>query len=146
MLLLLTWQTGAPKPDCVAGWPYFPLLGLACTHARNGVKFFFLISNLKPAFLTSSSYLQNCRVDTHPEAAELKTHRVRTYQVVKILPNCPIDEVRMTNVLVIDNVTEADNGTYRCTGSMIIPTPWPVLRTSSMFVDINPGTYVELNT
>lgn len=85
-------------------------------------------------------------MDIHPEAAELKTHRVRAYQDVKILQNCPVDEVKMTNVLVIDNVTEADSGTYQCTGYMSIPTPWPVLRSSSMFVEVNPGTYIELNT
>ena len=82
-------------------------------------------------------------MDIHPEVAELKSRRVRAYQIVKILQNCPIDEVKMTNVLVIDNVTEADNGTYQCTGYMSIPTPWPVLRSSSMFVEVNPGTYVE---
>ena len=45
----------------------------------------------------------------------------------------------MTNILVIDNVTEADNGTYQCTANMTIPTPWPVVRSSSEFVEVNTG-------
>ena len=45
----------------------------------------------------------------------------------------------MTNFLVIDNVTEADNGTYQCTGTMVIPTPWPTERSSSKFVEVNTG-------
>ena len=59
--------------------------------------------------------VQQCQNDSHPGAADLMKNRIRVYRSTRIftLDGCPSATLyRLESYLIIDNVTDMDNGEY----------------------------------